>query len=424
MATDFWSSTHYKRWIIDNIAIQAARTEDLRFADHEQLAFIDLFFANLISKLGKKLAYRQRVVATATVFFKRFYLKNAYCDTDPFIVATACCYVAGKAEELPVHIKTVIQEAKAVFADHGIYHFTADNHKLAEMEFYLVDELECDLVVFHPYRTLMTLCGKDDGTAASVIEAGELGVGGIELVPAGPGEVWEGNGIKRYWGSGEGKLLLDDKTLQLAWLIINDTYRTDVCMKYPPFVIAIAAIYLALVNHDCCSQSSPSVTTPLVNIRATRRTSHPGLSSVGGGHGPDPVTFLAKLNVSMSSIASIAQEMISLYSLWSRYSDDSGSGSSNPTSAVHHASKVARGRGDQTPGDSVDGELESSNGAPEKYRAKQMAELVVQMREKKEKEVLTMERMAMVSPATRAGGLMAAGGRVVNKRLERAQAAG
>lgn len=87
------------------------------------------------------------------------------------------------------------------------------------MEFYLVDELECDLVVFHPYRTLMTLCGKDDGTAAMVIEAGELGAGGIEYVPAGPGEVWEGNGIKRYWGSGQGKLLLDDKTLQLAWFV-------------------------------------------------------------------------------------------------------------------------------------------------------------------------------------------------------------
>lgn len=204
----------------------------------------------------------------------------------------------------------------------------------------------------------------------------------------------------------------------LCRLIINDTYRTDVCLKYPPFVIAIAAIYLALVNHDCCSQTSPSATTPLVNIRATRRTSNPGSS------GPDPVTFLAKLNVSMTSIASIAQEMISLYSLWSRYSDDSGSGLSNPTPVNHHTSKAVRGRGDQTPGDSVDGEFESSNGAPEKYRAKQMAELVVQMREKKEKEVPTSERTSIVSPTTRAGGSMATGGRVVNKRLERAQAAG
>lgn len=85
----------------------------------------------MISKLGKKLAYRQRVIATATVFFKRFYLKNAYCDTDPFIVSTACCYVAGKAEELPVHIKTVIQEAKSVFGElqtelYSLYHTITD----------------------------------------------------------------------------------------------------------------------------------------------------------------------------------------------------------------------------------------------------------------------------------------------------------
>ena len=72
----------------------------------------------------------------------------------------------------------------------------------------------------------------------------------------------------------------------------------------------------------------------------------------------------------------------------------------------------------------MDGEFESSNGAPEKYRAKQMAELVVLMREKKEKEVPTAERTSIVSPTNRAGGSVATGGRVVNKRLERAQAAG
>ena len=36
--------------------------------------------------------------------------------------------------------------------------WSTDNQKVAEMEFYLVDDLECDLVVFHPYRTLLALC--------------------------------------------------------------------------------------------------------------------------------------------------------------------------------------------------------------------------------------------------------------------------
>ena len=71
-----------------------------------------------MSKLGNKLGMRQRVIATATIFFRRFYLKNSYCETDPYLVLTACCYVAAKAEESPVHIKTVIAEAKSVF---GMY---------------------------------------------------------------------------------------------------------------------------------------------------------------------------------------------------------------------------------------------------------------------------------------------------------------
>lgn len=107
--------------------------EDLRFIAPEYLAFLNIFFANcmlssfilistdieiilVITKIGKKLHFRQRVIATATVFFKRFYLKNNLCDTEPYIVLVACCYVAGKAEELPTHIKTVIQVANLIFS--------------------------------------------------------------------------------------------------------------------------------------------------------------------------------------------------------------------------------------------------------------------------------------------------------------------
>lgn len=58
---------------------------------------------------------RQVPIATATIFFKRFYLKNSYCETNPYLVLAACCFVAAKVEETPVHIKSVVQEAKVVF---------------------------------------------------------------------------------------------------------------------------------------------------------------------------------------------------------------------------------------------------------------------------------------------------------------------
>lgn len=151
MAADFWLSSHQsvalnkqysaltlpsKRWIVDRATARRARETDrlvLHALGHDavQLDYFAIYFANgegsvlclsprsppaVITKLGKKLGLRQRVIATATVFFRRFYLKNAYCETDPFLVIAACCYVAAKAEESPVHIKTVISEARTLFS--------------------------------------------------------------------------------------------------------------------------------------------------------------------------------------------------------------------------------------------------------------------------------------------------------------------
>jgi cyclin C len=85
---------------------------------------------------------------------------------------------------------------------YGVKYFPSDNSKLAEMEFYLVADLECDLTVFHPYRTLLSICKKESSNDLQT-EAGEVGVG----VDDGP----------RYWGSGDGQLELPDDAFQLAW---------------------------------------------------------------------------------------------------------------------------------------------------------------------------------------------------------------
>lgn len=85
---------------------------------------------------------------------------------------------------------------------YSVKYFPSDNSKLAEMEFYLVADLECDLTVFHPYRTLLAICKKESSNDLQT-EAGEVGVG----VDDGP----------RYWGNGDGQLELPDDAFQLAW---------------------------------------------------------------------------------------------------------------------------------------------------------------------------------------------------------------
>ncbi|KNZ76859.1 RNA polymerase II holoenzyme cyclin-like subunit [Termitomyces sp. J132] len=299
MATDFWSSSHYKRWIVDRATLRQARREDLKYVDDpDHLYFLAIYFGNAISKLGKKLGLRQRAIATASVFFRRFYLKNAYCETDPFMVIAACCYVAAKAEESPVHIKNVVTESRSLFSQdaYNAKYFPSDHTKLAEMEFYLVDDLECDLVVFHPYRTLLTLCKKETPESASL------------------------------FGSEE------ENALQTAWFIINDTYRSDLCLLHPPHIIAIAALYLTFVIHSPPGKV-PSPVSADISAFAThsptpapqpRRSSrqHPPLSveTKPEDKSQDPISFFAGLNVSLPLVATVVQEIISLYTLWERVS--------------------------------------------------------------------------------------------------------
>ncbi|KAL0058138.1 RNA polymerase II holoenzyme cyclin-like subunit [Marasmius tenuissimus] len=432
MATDFWATPlddlQSQRWIVDRSTLRQARADDLLYVgDPEYLEFLNIYFANVISKLGKKLQLRQRVIATATVFFRRFYLKSSYCETDPFLVISACCYLAAKAEESPVHIKNVITESRSIFSHHyGVKNFPSDNTKLAEMEFYLVDDLECDLVIFHPYRTLLALCKKEDTSGVQSLiaeaEAGEVGAGVAE--DDGP----------RYWGLDGAKLELSEGALQTAWFIINDTYRSELCLLYPPHLIAIAAIYLTFILHgptqttiapllpssNSHSDSSPTPSSEDTSQpRRSSRQSHPPNKKPH----QDPISFLAGLNVSMQHIATIAQEIISLYSLWDRYREDSSPDASSSSSSKNQ--HVHRHSPFHSPSkrSATSAGLLSSTGTPEKddvfgdsgsesdmtCTPAFLTKLLLRMREQR---IADLAHPASGKPVA------------VNKMLERTQAAG
>jgi hypothetical protein len=40
---------------------------------------------------------------------------------------------------------------------------------------------------------------------------------------------------------------LEETLLPLAWRIVNDSFRTDVCLLFPPFQIALACLHMASV---------------------------------------------------------------------------------------------------------------------------------------------------------------------------------
>lgn len=115
---------------------------------------------------------------------------------------------------------------------------------------------------------------------------------------------------------------------------MNDTYRCELCLLYPPHLIAIAAVYLTLVLHvptrasiQTQRQAAPGTPGPQTRRRSSRQASSASAPPAGSlkKNNQDIIGFFAELNVSMPLIATIAQEIISMYAQWDRYKEDGDS---------------------------------------------------------------------------------------------------
>ncbi|GAB0090504.1 cyclin C [Sergentomyia squamirostris] len=208
MAGNFWQSSHNQQWILDKQDLIRERQYDLQILTEEEYQKIFIFFSNLIQILGESLKIRQQVIATATVYFKRFYARNSLKSIDPLLLAPTCIFLASKVEEFGVisnsrlisTCQTVIKN-KFSFAFVGQEFPFRTNHIL-ECEFYLLENLDCCLIVYQPYRPLLQL----------IQDIGQ-----------------------------------EEQLLTLTWRIINDSLRTDVSLLYPPYQIAIGCLQIACV---------------------------------------------------------------------------------------------------------------------------------------------------------------------------------
>ena len=118
--------------------------------------------------------------------------------------------------------------------------------------------------------------------------------------------------------------------------IINDTYRSDLCLL-SPHILAITALYLTLVlrvpTRDLVLQKSSLNLPNDAHTSPLRRSSRQASTlSMESKKPQDMIDFFPGLKVSMSLVSTIAQEMISLYSAWERYRED-GDGSDTARSA-------------------------------------------------------------------------------------------
>jgi cyclin C len=211
MAGNFWQSSHCAQWILDKVDLVRERQADLSalapqsdgtnaLAGEKEYQKIIIFFANFIQTLGEQLKLRQQVIATATVFFKRFYSQNSLKCVDPLLLAPTAIFLASKVEEFGVISNTrLINTCSTVIKNKFAYaypnqDFPYRSNNILECEFYLLENMDCCLVVFQPYRPLVQYC-QDLGAEESV--------------------------------------------LPVAWRMINDSLRTDVSLLYPPYQVRL-----------------------------------------------------------------------------------------------------------------------------------------------------------------------------------------
>lgn len=140
--------------------------------------------------------------------------------------------------------------------------------------------------------------------------------------------------------------------------IVSDSYRTELCLLYPPYIIAIAAVYMTCVLHSSISQklhpipanravataagaatasSSSSKKRPASpipqDLPQSAQTFEGATSSLPAEVTPRDqiLNFLAGLNVSLELIAHVCQQLLSLYDLWDTFTDHSENDKSRRT---------------------------------------------------------------------------------------------
>lgn len=176
---------------------------------------------------------------------------------------------------------------------------TLDISRLGECEFFLISEMSSQLIIHQPYRTLSSL---------------------------------------------QGDFFLSPDETSLSWSIINDHYMTDLPLLYPPHIIALTAILLALVLRP---NSVPGGQAAGMAAAQAALAQAQGARALGSGPGSGQNTpgapaekdnrsnearvgklqrfaaFLSESNVDIEGMVDCTQELISFYEVHEQYNDKS-----------------------------------------------------------------------------------------------------
>lgn len=317
MAANYWVSTQKDNWLFDDIEIAEQREK----IDKDNKKVVELyplpdrrhifiFIRDRILQLSKRLPFRQQCVATALVYLQRYFLWNAIQNVNLYLLTATAFYLASKTEEAPHHIRLVVSEARQMWPEY----IPSDPSRLGEMEFCLISELHSQLIVWHPYRSLTSL--KESS-----------------------------------------KLALTNEELSLAWSIINDTFMTDLPLTCPPYLIAVTAMFLAVIfipgksslefkqnegqgtearfsslggrpgvssgMHQAAASSMMNANSmpPPAQVSPAVSKARITAAALNSEKIQNIITFLVESDIDIRRMIDATQTIISLYEAWEQYSE-------------------------------------------------------------------------------------------------------
>jgi len=204
--------------------------------------------ADFISQMGQVLQISQWTIATAATYMHAYFAHFSMGRFDRFEVAATCLFLAGKVEERRIRVDQVIHAYYSVRLNHislnkkhsrpssnqSVKHaahfglnmptpasdeWEAFRQRIYALEFAVLDTVEFNFELTHPYQNLMTF---------------------VRDVIFGPNYAnMPADRLKKEINEKGG-------LAQIAWLFINDSFRSTLCLRYPPDVICVGVISLAI----------------------------------------------------------------------------------------------------------------------------------------------------------------------------------
>lgn len=192
----------FRRWLAPPQQLEKCHSLDRQKGlTPDDIARIKQFMGEVLALLGREMHYKQRCVATASVYFRRFYLQENFCDHCPWLIAPTCLLIASAAENIPIGAKYLFECVKRHYEDY-IYGLK----DVFDAQLLVLEVLGSELMVFSPRMLLDAVLDNEQvqPLAEDVLSA------------------------------------------------LNDMYKTDLCIMHPPDMLAIAAIVVAAAakQHD------------------------------------------------------------------------------------------------------------------------------------------------------------------------------